>query len=142
MKNLFPEFGNIILSNTNNNKQTLVYLIDFPKYISSKYDVKEYNEEYENFKDRIVEVFKKRLKHNNKRLRNITFDKILPKHPSSIGIIKENYSYIKKYFREKTKNEMIKDYGNQYYETVNNKDYYIPKKYKDICITVDVKEEK
>ena len=117
--NLFPEFGNIVCENKTNSTTKIVYTINFPTYLKREIS-NTYDEEYEEFKDRMIYVFKKRLEEQKKKLKRVKFVKTLSPHPQSLmGII--NYNDII--------NNFEKENGN-----------YIARKYKNISIILEITE--
>ena len=134
--NVFPEFGKPVLIND----FYILFNMTFPKYIDDSYDNKEYDETFEDYKDRITEVVKNRLLKENKILEYIEFNKIVFVHPTSLSRYKYSSREFNHFYREKSISELINDYGIGFKKIIKQKDYYVPKKYSSISIFIEMKD--
>jgi hypothetical protein len=78
------------------------------------------------------------LKKQNKKLKSIKFNRILFPHPTALNRYKFKQKDFNKFYREKTLDELLNDYGINFKSKISLKDYYIPKKYHKICIEATI----
>jgi hypothetical protein len=139
--NIIPEFGNVVFSSeiVKKGRTMMLYKLKYPEYLNNSTEEQEiYDENFEDFKDRMTKVIQKRCKNHELLLENIKFVKFLHPHPTFFSSINKSYRKFKEFYREKTITELIDEFGDKYEEKINKNCYYKPIKYQGICLNIEL----